>query len=493
VTGGGSRFEAPRPPEPEHHATPTRSGGRFGGAGRDPWADEDAAGGLPPFLLDPAGILARRWRVALVVTLCGLAATASSFWVWTPMYSAASILLVSSQEIPEEFIRSTVREDSLANMNAMVGRVLARGTLLEVLDDHHLYEEDADRLSQSELVDRMQERLEVAPSIDTTRGVSSLLYGVTFEDESAEKAAEVANALASLFVEASIARRSEQARRATELLKRELARNERELREHLSQLTELRRSHRGELPSELEANLHKLDLASQRRNALTAEIAERESRIAALGSRPAERPNSENEVMLEELRRQLARELAVNTPEHPNVAALRWRIEAQEKLVAEDAKARAGGDIAILLAEERRSLALLRPQLAEAEAQIAELTARIDRTPAVSEQVAALEEKEQVLREDYQETLRKVKEAELAESLESAQQGARISILEPAVPPVSPKRPRWLVVLAGVAATFALALATSVLLEFVDPVVVGAQQLQSLAGRPVLGSIPTVD
>lgn len=491
MTNGGPRPEAPRPSDAETGASQARSDSRPG-ARRDPWSDAEDAGGLPPFLLDPAGVVTRRWRVALAVTLLGLAATTAAFFLWTPTYLAEAMLLVSSQEIPEEFIRSTVREDSLANMNAMVGRVLARGTLLEVLDEHHLYADARDDVQQSELVDRMQERLEVEPSLDTARGTSSLLYRVTFEDESPDTAAGVANALASLFVEASIARRSEQARRATELLKRELSRNEQELRDHLRQLTELRRSHRGELPSELEANLHKLDLASQRRNALTAEIAERESRISALGSRPADRPATENEVILEELRRQLARELAVNTTAHPNVAALRWRIEAQEKLVADDARTHGGGSAAVMLAEERRSLALLRPQLADAEAQIAELTARIDRTPAVSEQVAALEEKEQVLREDYQETLRKVKEAELAESLESAQQGARISILESAVPPTSPRRPRWLVLLAGAAATFGLALATCVLLELVDPVVVGAQQLQSLAGRPVLGSIPTV-
>jgi uncharacterized protein involved in exopolysaccharide biosynthesis len=489
VTSGGPRPEAHRPSDADAGAP--RSEPRLG-ARRDPWADADDAGGLPDFLFDPAGILARRWRVALAVALFGVASTIAAFWLWTPTYLAEAKLLVSSQEIPEEFIRSTVREDALANMNAMVGRVLARGTLLDVMQKHELYADARDAVPSSELVDRMQDRLEVRPSLDNSRGVSSLLYHVTFEDERAEKAADVANALASLFVEASIARRSEQARRATELLKRELARNEQELRDHLRTLTEVRREHRGELPSELEANLHKLDLASQHRNALTAEIAERESRIAALGSRPSDRPASENEVILEELQRQLARELAVNTSEHPNVAALRWRIEAQEKLVADEAKTRGGGNAAVMLAEERRSLALLRPQVADVEAQIAELTARIDRTPAVGEQVAALEEKEQVLREDYQGTLRKVKEAELAESLESAQQGARISILEPAVPPVSPKHPRWLVLLAGAAATFGLAMATCVLLEFVDPVVVGAQQLQSLAGRPVLGSIPTV-
>jgi protein tyrosine kinase modulator len=495
VTSGGRPEDAgARAVGAEARGEPQAPAGYEAGAARDPWSDGDEAGGLPPFLLDPLGVLARRWRWAAAVVLLGLAATAVVYWLWRPLYSAQATLLVSSQEIPEEFIRSTVREDSIANMDAMVGKVLARDALLQVIGQQGLYPGSRGRVSDLELVARMQKRLEVAPSENPVRGSTALVYGVTFEDESPERAANVANAIASRFVEASIARRSEQARRATELLKRELARNERELRDHLARLTEVRRAHRGELPSELETNLRKLDLASQRRNSLTAEIAEGENRIVSLTAHGVAGPESENQQILDELRRQLARELAVNTEEHPNVAALRRRIEAQEALVAADADAPGSSHSAASqqIADEKRNLDLLRSQLAGVNQQISDLNQRIDHTPVVGEQIAALEEKEQVLRQDYQDTLRKVKEAEFAESMESAQQGSKISVLQAAEAPVKPKRPRWLVLVVGIVATFGLAMVMSLLLEFVDPVVIDVRHLQSLSGRPVLGSIPTV-
>jgi uncharacterized protein involved in exopolysaccharide biosynthesis len=109
-----------------------------------------------------------------------------------------------------------------------------------------------------------------------------------------------------------------------------------------------------------------------------------------------------------------------------------------------------------------------------------------------AEQLAALQERGGVLRENYVEFLRKVEEAQLAQSLESAQQGARVSVLDRATPPMTPKRPRWKVLALGLAATFMLSVGTGILLELVDPVVVSAHQLASIAERQVLGSIPTV-
>jgi len=97
-----------------------------------------------------------------------------------------------------------------------------------------------------------------------------------------------------------------------------------------------------------------------------------------------------------------------------------------------------------------------------------------------------------VLRENYLASLRKVEEAELAENLETAQHGAQIEILERARPPASPKLSRWLLLAAGVALSFGLAVGVAVLLELVDPVVLNARQIEDLIDRPLLGSLPRV-
>jgi capsular polysaccharide biosynthesis protein len=98
-----------------------------------------------------------------------------------------------------------------------------------------------------------------------------------------------------------------------------------------------------------------------------------------------------------------------------------------------------------------------------------------------------------VLRDDYTASLRKVEAAELAENLESARQGGQVSILDNAAVPTSPATPRWIVLFAGIGATLGLAVAVALLLEFVDPVVIGSSAVAKLSDRPVLGTVPFVN
>ncbi|MGH7337784.1 MAG: hypothetical protein ACREI7_09405, partial [Myxococcota bacterium] len=222
---------------------------------------------------------------------------------------------------------------------------------------------------------------------------------------------------------------------------------------------------------------------------LAQQIAAKEDRILTISSQGGG-TLSEGEVLIGELRRELARQTAVHTDEHPNVIALRERIawlEASErKAPTLPAATRA------LIETERRDIARMRNQLAQIEADLAELNARLDRVPQVAEQLAALEQKEAVLREDYAQAMRKVQDAELAQSLESAQQGAQVSILDPAAPPTSPKLGRSLILLIGLAASLALGLGIAVLLELIDPVVIGMRQVEKWNDSPLLGTVPLV-
>jgi uncharacterized protein involved in exopolysaccharide biosynthesis len=492
-----------------------------------PWgtAPDDAGGSLqiPAFVLDPFGVLKRRWPWMLATTLLGLAATAVVVSLWKPLYIAQATVLITSQQIPEDFIRSTVREDSIANINAMVGEVLSRENLARILKQYEPYSDFHDEAATPALIGRMRSRIQIASTSGAARGNASLVYGLSFQDEEPGHAAAIANALAALFIEASIARRNEQAQRTTAFLRRELEQDESELREQSHRLSEFRTANRGDLPSELNVNLRRLEVLSRDRDYFSNQIAQIESQMAELlagggslafsTSKVTKRvrsrlhgegggvtvlklpgANSENELLLTELRRQLARELAAHTEDHPNVKSLRRKVQQQEQIVAEEpvTSADESEQVNLILRSEGARLGRLKLQQAQIETQRADLEERLDRMPIVAEQLAALEQKEKVLREDYLASLRKVEEAELAESLESAQQGAQVSMLDRAQPPSSPDRPRSHLLVGGVAATLALALGVAVLLELIDQVVVNPEQLEALAGRPVLGSLPRV-
>jgi uncharacterized protein involved in exopolysaccharide biosynthesis len=307
-------------------------------------------------------------------------------------------------------------------------------------------------------------------------------------------AAAVVNELAALFVEASLARRQAHAQRATEFLRQELARDEAGLSAQAHLVTEFRQEHRGTLPNELGTSLQRLAMLAAEKDALNTQIDQRQNHLYQLASSPQTLITTPSQELLDELRRQLASEVAANTEEHPNVVALRHRIANQEETVAAEREQATGDDSELghLLSAERANTRLLRARVERIEAQILDLNDRIERTPQVAEELTALMQTLVVLREDYVGTMRNVKEAELGESLESAQQGGRVTILHRARPPGSPVEAMWLTLAVGLFGTIALALGSAVLLELVDPVIVSLDQLHRITEHAVLGSLPEI-
>jgi uncharacterized protein involved in exopolysaccharide biosynthesis len=191
---------------------------------------------------------------------------------------------------------------------------------------------------------------------------------------------------------------------------------------------------------------------------------------------------------LENLRGELAVARGVNTESHPTVIALRREIEALEREVAGYASSDATSRTSLRQAAEG-TIAVLRSQLAAAERGIEELDARVERTPLVQEELSALSERASILRESYLGFLRKLEDAELAESLLLAQQGERVSVVNRASAPKTPIRSRWSWLGAGAALALVAAALAGLLAEALDPVLVTAGQVEAAGRYPVIGAV----
>ena len=455
--------------------------------------DPESAGGsgIPDALRDPVGLIRRRWPWMLATLLPALVATVLFFVLNEPRYLAQATVLVSTQQISKDLVRSTIAGDPLEKISAMVAEILSRKSLVGIIEKHGLYPE----LRDSETLGQIATEARKNVHIDMESGIGrrsaregAQLFKIGFEAGDPEVAATVANELAGLFTDVSIQRRGEQIRLTTEFLRRELENAEQELREQSREITEFKERYRGELPADLAPNLAKLERLQQQRQSLELQIAEAETRMVLLGGREAAPP----EARLAALLSQLDEMLVTQTERHPDLRLLRSQIEVLETQIEQAAAAgSAAGDAAPNEpAAPQGTLGELRAQLAATEEMIRDLDARVARTPARQAGLTALEEQEGVLRESYLEFLRKVNDAELAQAMELAQQGNRFSVSDPAHAPVDPMRARWTVLIAGVLASFGLSLAVGVLLETLDPVLVTPDQLESASGLNVLGSVP---
>lgn len=450
---------------------------------------------LPDFLRDPLGIPRRHWLSMTLAALVGLIAAGTAVALWKPSYKATTTLLVASQTIPQDFVRTTIEEDPFNQLDRMVGEVLARPRLSSIIREYDLYPELRDELPMGEIIGLMRGGITLVADDERRtprqqRTATSMLYLLQFEYGDPELAATVVNSLAALFLEAGIRSRMEQAGEISKFLRHELASAERELREQESKVGSFKQEFRGELPSEFAANLSRLQRLQDQRQSLAVQIAEAETRIAtmALTSVDPESPRAR----LAALRAQLSTELAVNTPEHPNVIALQHQVDALEHQVTNAGDLAAGESIDALIAASRLSLGIQRDELARTESELQDLDARVSRTPKREEELDALERVATVRRERYLDMMRKVDEAGLAEQLETSKHGANISIMDRAHPPTRPKRSRVVIALAGLVGAIGLTVATGLLFELLDPVLVDGDQTERLTGVPLLGSIPRI-
>lgn len=453
-------------------------------------------GGLPAFLKDPLGVLRRRWPWMLGVALLGVAATVGVVASMPVTYLARATILMTSQQIPQDFVRTTVPDEPYQRINALVGEILSRERLASMIEEHGLYAELRKEAPLSEVVSTMRANVDIGPDAGVgrrSRNDGSSIFAVQFRHEDPVVAAEVANELAGLFTGASARQRGQQARLTTQFLRAELERTERELREQDRKITAFKERYRGELPGELDTNLNKLERLGSQRQSLNAQIAEAETRLAMLTEGGADAPASSPAARLANLKARLVEQLAVNTEEHPNVISLERQIaDLEAKMASGEVADAADPQRSILIESTRRSVEDMRTMLREVNTELAEREQAVARTAQREEELKALEDDAQVLRDNYLQFLRKVQAAELAENLESAQQGERVAVLDRALPPTQPEKRRLKYMVAGLLGSFLMALGLGLGLELWDPVVVSGEQIQADFELPVLGSVPRI-
>jgi uncharacterized protein involved in exopolysaccharide biosynthesis len=472
----------------------------------DEYDDLDEGNLVPHFLQDPLGIPMRRKWVVLTTVVIGIAISLGFALTRTPTYLASATILVTSKQFPREFVRTTVTDDPFSRLSGMIGVVLSRQKLVELIDELDLYPEERTKVALDGVVGMMRGSISIELQRQRARGpvnrnatVTARMFDVRYRSADREKAAVVANRIAALFVEGGLQSRMEQAIGIGNFMRSELERTEVSLRTLRGEILDFKDANRGHLPNELESNLRRLERLQTERVNISSQITEAETRASMIASvEPAQLMGASDADVLEKLERQLDRELAVNTEEHPSVISLKRRVEIARENLA-NTEANASPDNRLIsqrdteLASTRATIIELKERLAATDSEITATDELVKLTPKTGEKLEAIEERAQVLQQKYLEFLRKVGEAEMAQTLEAAQFGARVSIVDRARKPSFAEQSRRKVALLGLVATFAMACGLGLLFELLDPVMVNRNQVESMSGLPVMGSVAHID
>lgn len=456
--------------------------------------DGEEAPGLPAALRDPARVLRRQSRLILFSLALFLAVTSAATLHFPLKFQARATILLTAKSIPDEFVPTTIIANILEEFEAIRGIVFLRANLAKIISDTGLYPEERETLTLEDLAGRLLSELTVTP-VAGVAGVGrpkaaphSVSFEVAMSGEDPEVLAAVVNRTVAELISANVEYRSRQARVTTEFMEREYSRADEALRVHQRKLAEFRAQNRGALPEEQNGVTSKLErLEVQRGNAILL-ISEFQAQLERIDARPQAFTESET---LEDLRSRHQTATAIYTDDHPMIISLKRQLTAWE-----EKEGTTGSTADIEALEEREAIAkgveIEQLRLDQIDRTVSDLEGRLNAAPLIAEEYAALVREEAILEENYNEYLRKLKNAELALSLEHSQQGARLVRLDEAMPPTSPVIPRWLVACAGAVVSIGLALLIGVVRELLAPVLIDEQHLEDSIPIPCLGSISEI-
>lgn len=323
-------------------------------------------------LAEYVGVLKRRRGIgALAFAL--MLALAAAVALWLPaVYRSTATILIKEQEIPQEFVRSTVTSFADERIQVISQQVMTRATLLELVDRHGLYGNLRQRETSEEIVDRMRRDIKLTPiSAEVTdrrsgsQVRSTIAFSLSYDSENPASAQKIANELTTLFLNENVKLRQRKAAETTTFLDEELTRVGQHISEVEQRLSVFKRRYQGRTPDLSVANqvgaeriagdLQRIDrditFLEDRRAQLEAQLVETRPHASVTGS-----ASLEPEDRLRVLRMQLASLAGQYSEDHPDVRRVRREIATL--------KAEAGSGTETTDREER--LEQLRGQLSDA-------------------------------------------------------------------------------------------------------------------------------
>jgi succinoglycan biosynthesis transport protein ExoP len=341
----------------------------------------------------------------------------------------------------------------------------------------------------------------------------TLTVGISYRGTNPVTVAHVANALAGLYLEEDRTIRERQASGNVQMLGAQI----KELRQTMDgqerEMAAFQESHRGELPSQSEANLAALEQfhaelratgdermrAIDRRNDLLRRLAELENEEAS-SSAPRAGPGR-----LEKLRGELAELQRRFSDRYPDVVRLKAEIAALESQpAAGDASSPAAavppsagsGRAARLkesLSDVDRQIEAFRSDEARLRSAIGGYIQRLENAPRRQRDLQEISRDYQTTRDLYDTLRKRYEQAQLDESTENRDAGPRFRILDPAVVPGGAAAPnRQLLLLFALLAAIGAAVAAAIVAERLDTSFKSADDVRAFTELPVLTSIPRI-
>ena len=441
----------------------------------------------------------RKWIIILSVFFVFFSAIV--YIIVTPkLYKSTTTILIIPQQVPENYVRSTVAGGVESRLATIQQQVTSRTRLTKVMEELGLFKEQREGGSLESVVRKMTKRIEIDVAQDRTRAIGKEgrdeAFSISFVYEDPKLAMLTAERLASQFIEENLKSREKQAVGTSEFLESQLRQAKARLEAQEQKINRYKMQFLGELPQQLQTNLSKLGMLQDQYRINDERIRGAEQKKLSIQNMLQ---SDQRQFLMTELasrRNQLAALSAKYTDQYPDVIRLREEVEHLERKLAEKPGIEMAGigrmEAEIASAEaEIRSLKRERENI---QRNIAVLQAKADQSPRREQEMISLTRDYENLKKTYDDLLQKKEAAKISEKLEISQQGDQFQVLDPANLPEKPFKPKPEIIFAFafLMAGF-LGFGGAIGLEKMDLSLRGVTDFKHYFDLPILASIPIIE
>ena len=476
---------------------------------------------------------ARRWFIIVPFVLFTAGAIAYAM-VQPNRYRAQMAIIITPQQVPTNYVQSTITTMLAERLQMIRQEITSRTRLERIIEEFNLYPEMRATRIMEDVIEQMRQDIQVQINTGRDRRADTGAFTVGFESDNPRTALLVTERLGSLFIRGNTEDRAILADATSQFMEAQLEEARRRLIDHEQKLQEYRVRNSGSLPTQVQANLQGIQTTQMQLQSLQDEsnrdrdrrlfleraLADAEAAGPIVAAAPiAPNPDGSPQPMSATARLEGAKAALRNMelrlkPEHPDIQRAKRVIRDLEKEAEAEALTRPVADgqpVAAVMSPAERArqsrindmraeLQLLDRRMAERRDEEGRLRnnlnvyqARVDAAPARETELVELMRDYDILKNSYNELLRKSEASKLAVNLERRQIGEQFKIVDGArLPerPVSPDRPR--IISMGAIMGLGLGLAIVGLLEYRDSSLKTDDDVVSALSLPVLALIPVM-
>ncbi len=434
-------------------------------------------------------------------------------------YKSSGLILIESQEIPNELIRSTVTSYADQRIAVIKQKLLTTSKVMEVVKKFNLYNISEKKQMSSVIVEQFRDNMAVemveANITDPSSGraqLANIAFNVSFMNKDPRLAQQVANELTTEFLNENVKTRTARAEETKTFLKEEADKFQRKVQLLEKKIAEFKEEFNASLPELLPYNLSMVENLNKELVEGQNQIVDLKDQVMSmkidLASLDAMLPSSASQQPAT-LGQQLAQAKIEYTglqgkysENHPDLKRLKRKIESLE------AELGAGSNKSSEQAKYKNPLSQrMKSKINSSEREIRRLHERkneINQKLAVYEKRVA--ETHQVQRayddlsRDYENNLAKYQElrakelqAELGENLESENKGESFTLIEPPSVPNEPEKPnRPKIFIMGTVASIGFGVGLALLFEMLVGGVRGYNEISRVMGNSPLVVLPII-